>query len=199
MCSFLSPVAAPNRICKVTCWICLWAGTVWSAFVVGSTLFYSLQRCFLLTPHLHTHNYGTVMENILEDLIEEMATHSSTLAWKIPWTEEPGRLRSMGSQRVGHDWATSLLSRVKLWKATHHWCPRFFAPQGSVFTLLGVRCLLALLPAPTLPWESATPRREQVQSTQSTQSLPQSVHHRCSFLHLVVRSRISLWLHCFYF
>ena len=32
-----------------------------------------------------------------------MATHSSTLAWKIPWTEEPGRLQSMGSQRVGHD------------------------------------------------------------------------------------------------
>ena len=34
--------------------------------------------------------------------------HSSTLAWKIPWTEEPGRLQSMGSLRVGHDWATSL-------------------------------------------------------------------------------------------
>ena len=32
-----------------------------------------------------------------------MATHSSTLAWKIPWMEEPGRLQSMGSQRVGHD------------------------------------------------------------------------------------------------
>ena len=43
-----------------------------------------------------------------EDLLEkEMATHSSTLAWKIPWTEEPGRLQSMGSQKVGHDWATS--------------------------------------------------------------------------------------------
>ena len=39
-----------------------------------------------------------------EDLLEkEMATHSSILAWKIPWTEEPGRLWSMGSQRVGHD------------------------------------------------------------------------------------------------
>ena len=38
------------------------------------------------------------------DLLEkEMATHSSILAWKIPWTEEPGRLRSMGSHRVGHD------------------------------------------------------------------------------------------------
>ena len=36
-------------------------------------------------------------------LEEEMATHSSTLAWRIPWTEEPGGLQSMGSQRVGHD------------------------------------------------------------------------------------------------
>ena len=39
-----------------------------------------------------------------EDLLEkEMATQSSILAWKIPWTEEPGQLQSMGSQRVGHD------------------------------------------------------------------------------------------------
>ena len=44
-----------------------------------------------------------------EDPLEkEMATHSSILAWEISWTEEPGRLQSMGSQRVGHDWATSL-------------------------------------------------------------------------------------------
>ena len=40
----------------------------------------------------------------LEDPLEEgMATHSSILAWRIPWTEEPGRLQSIGSQRVGHD------------------------------------------------------------------------------------------------
>ena len=39
-----------------------------------------------------------------EDPLEkEMAIHSRTIAWKIPWTEEPGRLQSMGSQRVGHD------------------------------------------------------------------------------------------------
>ena len=37
-----------------------------------------------------------------------MALHSSTLSWKIPWTEEPGRLQSMGLLRVGHDWETSL-------------------------------------------------------------------------------------------
>ena len=41
-------------------------------------------------------------------LEKEMATRSSVLAWKIPWTEEPGGLQSMGSRRVGHNWATSL-------------------------------------------------------------------------------------------
>ena len=40
-------------------------------------------------------------------LEKEMATHSSTLAWEIPWTEEPGRLQSMGSQRVGYDFTGS--------------------------------------------------------------------------------------------
>ena len=44
---------------------------------------------------------GPVMEKAI-------APHSSTLAWDIPWTEEPGRLQSMGSLRVGHDWAASL-------------------------------------------------------------------------------------------
>ena len=48
-----------------------------------------------------------------EDPLEkEMATHSSTLAWKIPWTEEPCRLQSMGSQRDGHDLATSLTQQL---------------------------------------------------------------------------------------
>ena len=41
---------------------------------------------------------------------KEKATHSSIHAWKIPWTEEPGGLQSMESQRVGHDWATSVCS-----------------------------------------------------------------------------------------
>ena len=48
--------------------------------------------------------------NLLLSIILEkaMAPHSSTLAWKIPWMEEPDRLQSMGSLRVGHNWATSL-------------------------------------------------------------------------------------------
>ena len=43
-----------------------------------------------------------------------MATHSSTLAWKIPWTEEPDRLQSMGSQRVGHDFGITDLMDMSL-------------------------------------------------------------------------------------
>ena len=44
-----------------------------------------------------------------EDLLEEgMATHSTILAWRIPWTEESGGLQSMGPQRVGHDWEPNI-------------------------------------------------------------------------------------------
>ena len=49
--------------------------------------------------------FNTPLTTVLE---KAMAPHSSTPAWKIPWTEEPGRLWSTGSLRVGHDWATSL-------------------------------------------------------------------------------------------
>ena len=56
-----------------------------------------------------------------EDPLEkEMAIHSSILAWKIPWMEEPDRLQSMGSQRVRHDWATSL-SLFTLTFTSHSW------------------------------------------------------------------------------
>ena len=50
-----------------------------------------------------------------------MAPHSSTLAWKVPWMEEPGRLQSMGSLRVRHSWATSLsLFTFTHWKRKWH-------------------------------------------------------------------------------
>ena len=52
--------------------------------------------------------YHLYMESKIWHLEKAMAPHSSTLAWKISWTEKPGRLQSMGSLRVRHDWATSL-------------------------------------------------------------------------------------------
>ena len=62
-----------------------------------------------MVKHLSAMQETRVRSLSWEDPLEkEMAAHSSILAWKIPWTEEPGRLPSMGSQRVGHDWATSL-------------------------------------------------------------------------------------------
>ena len=71
-----------------------------------------------------------VYENPTE---KAMAPHSSTLAWKILWTEEPGRLQSMGSLRVGHDWATSLsLFTFMYWRRQWQPTPVFLPgePQG---------------------------------------------------------------------
>ena len=66
-----------------------------------------------------------------------MASHSSTLAWKIPWTEEPGGLQSMGSQRVGHDYATSLslftfMHWRRKWQPTPVFLPGESQGRGSL-------------------------------------------------------------------
>ena len=67
--------------------------------------------CFLLFILLELRWFKSqyVNDHLLKatkSIFGEGNAHSSTLAWKIPWTEEPGRLQSMGSLRVGHDWAT---------------------------------------------------------------------------------------------
>ena len=66
-----------------------------------------------------------------------MAPHSSTLAWKIPWTEEPGGLQSMGSLRVGHDWATSFslftfMHWRRKWQPTPVFLPGESQGRGSL-------------------------------------------------------------------
>ena len=72
------------------------------------------------------------------DILEKaMAPHSSTLAWKIPWMEEPGRLQSTGSLRVGHDWATSLslftfMYCRRKWQPTPVFLPGEFQGRGSL-------------------------------------------------------------------
>ena len=72
---------------------------------------------------------STMLKMLLE---KAMATHSSTLAWKIPWTEEPGGLQSMGSQRVRHDWATSLsLFTFMHWRRKWQPTPAFLAGESQ--------------------------------------------------------------------
>ena len=75
----------------------------------------------------------------LQDIIMEkaMAPHSSTLAWKIPWTEEPGRLRSMGSLEVGQDWTASLslftfMHWRRKWQPTPLFLPGESQGRGSL-------------------------------------------------------------------
>ena len=81
-----------------------------------------------------------------------MAPHSSTLAWKIPWTEEPRRLQSMGSLRVGHNWATSLsLFTFMHWRRKWQPTPVFLPGESQGWgSLVGCR-ILAL----EIPWRGA--------------------------------------------
>ena len=72
-------------------------------FIVNVNLKFSWTCVYMDFPYwTESHEGGDWWDCI------RMATHSSILAWKIPWTQEPGRLQSMGSQGVRHDWATLL-------------------------------------------------------------------------------------------
>ena len=98
-----------------------------------------------------------------------MAPDSSTLAWKISWTEEPGRLQSTGSLRVGHDWVTSLslftfMHRRRKWQPTPVFLPGESQGQGSlVAAVYGVtqswtRLKWLSSSSPSPEWLSKCPR-----------------------------------------
>ena len=74
---------------------------MWKILYFQTLSFYLIIFFLVFDDIKFYHTYTPVLEKAL-------ATHSSSLAWKIPWTEDSGRLQSMGSLRVGHDWATSL-------------------------------------------------------------------------------------------
>ena len=88
--------------------------------------------------HPQFHDWALRKWELFRYVLEKaMAPHSSTLAWKIPWVEEPGRLQSMGSLRLGHDWATSLslftfMHWRRKWKPTPVFLPGEFQGQGSL-------------------------------------------------------------------
>ena len=106
---------------------CLWVNW-WCCYYIG----YRTPRC----------RWG-ILNLRLFLLYQEkaMATHSSTLAWKIPWMEEPGRLQSMGSPRVRHDWATSLsLFSFMHWRRKWQPTPVFLPGESQGWgSLVGCR------------------------------------------------------------
>ena len=107
------------------CWLFRWhnsfihSNDFFRIKILKETHFGGIQQALLVPPlmaqmvkHLPTRRETRVQSLGWEDPLEkEMATHSSVLAWRIPWMEEPGGLQSMGSQRVGHDWATNTFRR----------------------------------------------------------------------------------------
>ena len=101
--------------------------------------------------HLALPFLGPSNECVLE---KAMAAHSSTLTWEIPWTEEPGRLQSMGSQRVRHNWATSLsLFTFMHWR--RKWQPTpVFLPEESRGRRSLVGCLWVAQSRTRLMWLS---------------------------------------------
>ena len=80
-----------------------------------------------------SQSWKGIYSQLVVSLDKAMAPHSSTLAWTIPWTEQPGRLQSMGSIGVGHNWATSLsLSLFTLMHWRRKWQPTpVFLPGES--------------------------------------------------------------------
>ena len=110
-----------------------------------------------------------------------MATHSSTPAWKIPWMEEPGRLQSMGSLRVGHDRATSLslftfMNWRRKWQPTPVFLPRESQGRGS---LVGC-CLWGCTESDTadMTWQQQWRQENWTQGTLVLASLP---NHKAGF------------------
>ena len=83
----------------------------WSGVPLLSLIYiyiYTHTHIYVCVTESHTKKNSTFWNSVMFISEKAMAPHSSTLAWKFPWMEEHGRLQSMGSQRVGHDWATSL-------------------------------------------------------------------------------------------
>ena len=122
-------------------------GHVWKYSLPLSLLFlpklHSIALCGHILPLFTLLN--AIVKNwcYLTPILEKaMAPHSSTLAWKIPWTEEPGRLQSMDLLRVRHDWATSLsLFTLMHWRRKWQPTPVFLPGESQGWGSLVGCCL----------------------------------------------------------
>ena len=96
-------------------------------------IFFNINILISSNPFIFSYLIGLTVQY----MEKAMAPHSSTLAWKIPWTEEPGRLQSMGSLRVRHNWATSLslftfMHWRRKWQPTPVFLPGESQGRGSL-------------------------------------------------------------------
>ena len=121
--SFLkSPFHAVEELCQLWSLICfvLWVVNAVPNMCSSSSLLWILFFHSLKTGSLDGKESACsegdpgLIPGWKDPLEKGMAAHSSILVWKIPWTEEPGRLQSTGSQRVGHNWMTNTFNPVSI-------------------------------------------------------------------------------------
>ena len=128
------PARARQPLCCVTVaphWFISWALVSRDNIIIDCRLDRKPYDCISI--------WGLFKNIILSNISiwKMLSYYSSTLAWKIPWTEGPGGLRSMGSLRVGHDWATSLslftfMNWRRKWQATPVFLPGESQGRGSL-------------------------------------------------------------------
>ena len=133
--------------------MCVWVLYFLKFFLSSTNKYLSLQKVLLifLCPSLWRNLWLTAKSDALTLEFQShsypvsekaMAPHSSTLAWKIPWMEEPGRLQSMGSQRVRYDWVTSLsLFTFMHWRKKWQPTPVFLPGESQGWQSLVGCCL----------------------------------------------------------
>ena len=122
-----------------------WAQIIWNVILLITFIAFNFSSfCLHSFCHLSTSKWerkikGDAIRNYLAffQKLKTMATHSITLAWKIPWTEESGRLQSMGSWRVGYNWTTSFslftfMHWRKKWQCTTVFLPGESQGRGSL-------------------------------------------------------------------
>ena len=140
-------------------------------------------------------------QRVGHDWEKAMAPHSSTLAWQIPWMEEPGRLQSMGSLRVGHDWATSLslftfMHWRRKWQPTPVFLPGESQGRGS---LVGCRLWVTQSPTPLKRRSSSSSRETEHQMSKIVASFSHGHFSSSLFPTLYGYPLTSLTCHSGYF
>ena len=108
----------------------------WVWFLTFTTVWCTLGYLTFPSPNFLLGNWS-IKPHLAASLEKATAPHSSTLAWKVPWMEEPGRLQSMGSVKVRHDWLTSLslftfMNWRRKWQPTPVFFPGESQGQGSL-------------------------------------------------------------------
>ena len=134
-----APLSLAILQARIPEWVKWWGEPIWKGCIFHDSIY----KAFVKLNNDRDEPQGFLGITVGKDRWVEkaMAPHSSTLAWKIPWMEEPGGLQSMGSLRVRHDWATSLSLFTSMhWRRKWQPTPLFLPGESQGrWSLIGCR------------------------------------------------------------